>query len=360
LWTPPYWEFAGGGYHWHHGYWGLHIGFYGGINYGFGYVGRGFYGGYWNSGAFVYNQAVTNVNTTVIRNVYNYRVTNYTPANRVSFNGGARGVQMRPSPQELAVVHDQRMAPVAAQLAQARNFAGNRAQFASANGGRPAELVASRPLQTPYRAPAARPAEVPERPAVIPARPAEAARAQNFRPPELRPQGSQMPTAPSRDFRPQAQPGGAPGNRMAVQTQPPAPRPDMGAMQEEQARSQAQQRAQEQARAQSQHATPQPDARPQFRQENRPAPVERQPQFARPAPQAAPQPQRPEFRPAPQPQPAAAPPARPEFHPAPQAQPRPEFHPAPQAQPPQAHREAPHAEPPHKENPQPNDREKKK
>jgi hypothetical protein len=39
LWTPGYWGFAGGGYVWHTGYWGPRIGFYGGINYGFGYYG---------------------------------------------------------------------------------------------------------------------------------------------------------------------------------------------------------------------------------------------------------------------------------------------------------------------------------
>jgi hypothetical protein len=37
LWTPGYWGYAGGVYGWHAGYWGPHIGFYGGVNYGFGY-----------------------------------------------------------------------------------------------------------------------------------------------------------------------------------------------------------------------------------------------------------------------------------------------------------------------------------
>src|SRR6185312_10563520 len=66
LWTPPYWEFVGSRYRWHRGYWGTHIGFYGGIDYGFGYTGRGFYGGYWNNGRFAYNRAVTNVTVTVV------------------------------------------------------------------------------------------------------------------------------------------------------------------------------------------------------------------------------------------------------------------------------------------------------
>ncbi len=42
LWTPGYWGFTGGFYAWHPGYWGPHVGFYGGVNYGFGYGGVGF------------------------------------------------------------------------------------------------------------------------------------------------------------------------------------------------------------------------------------------------------------------------------------------------------------------------------
>src|SRR5580698_10393031 len=57
LWTPGYWGWGGGGYFWHAGYWGRSIGYYGGINYGFGYFGTGFYGGYWNGGRFWYNRA---------------------------------------------------------------------------------------------------------------------------------------------------------------------------------------------------------------------------------------------------------------------------------------------------------------
>jgi WXXGXW repeat (2 copies) len=35
LWTPGYWGWGNGVYLWHAGYWGPHVGFYGGINYGF-------------------------------------------------------------------------------------------------------------------------------------------------------------------------------------------------------------------------------------------------------------------------------------------------------------------------------------
>ena len=43
------------------GYWGPHVGYYGGVNYGFGYMGIGFAGGVWAGGAFRYNTAVMRV-----------------------------------------------------------------------------------------------------------------------------------------------------------------------------------------------------------------------------------------------------------------------------------------------------------
>ncbi len=58
LWTPGYWGWNNGLYLWNAGYWGPHVGFYGGVNYGFGYTGVGFAGGYWHGGAFFYNRAV--------------------------------------------------------------------------------------------------------------------------------------------------------------------------------------------------------------------------------------------------------------------------------------------------------------
>jgi hypothetical protein len=61
LWTPGYWGYGGGGYFWNAGYWGRHIGYYGGINYGFGYFGTGFWGGYWNGGHFFYNGAYNHI-----------------------------------------------------------------------------------------------------------------------------------------------------------------------------------------------------------------------------------------------------------------------------------------------------------
>ncbi|HEX3370168.1 MAG TPA: hypothetical protein VHS56_11380, partial [Candidatus Cybelea sp.] len=63
-WTPGYWGYVNGAYLWSPGYWGPTVGFYGGINYGYGYFGTGFVGGYWSGGAFNYNTSVVNVNRT--------------------------------------------------------------------------------------------------------------------------------------------------------------------------------------------------------------------------------------------------------------------------------------------------------
>ena len=70
LWTPGYWGYNDGAYVWNGGYWGPQVGFYGGVNYGFGYGGSGFEGGYWRDGHLFYNTAVVNVGTTHITNVY--------------------------------------------------------------------------------------------------------------------------------------------------------------------------------------------------------------------------------------------------------------------------------------------------
>ncbi len=70
LWTPGYWGWGNDAYVWHAGYWGPQVGFYGGIDYGFGYYGDGYVGGRWNHDRFEYNTAVTRVNTTIIHNTY--------------------------------------------------------------------------------------------------------------------------------------------------------------------------------------------------------------------------------------------------------------------------------------------------
>ncbi len=139
LWTPGYWGFAGGLYGWHAGYWGPHVGYYGGINYGFGYAGVGFVGGHWFGGHFAYNTAVVNVNRTVVRNVYVNRtvIRNTTVVNRASFNGEG-GVMARPTAREESFAHEQHFEPTGNQFSHEHAAAQDRNQFASSNHGRPA------------------------------------------------------------------------------------------------------------------------------------------------------------------------------------------------------------------------------
>jgi hypothetical protein len=49
---------------------GPHVGFYGGVNYGFGYYGDGFHGWLWEGEHFAYNATVMNVNCAMVRNTY--------------------------------------------------------------------------------------------------------------------------------------------------------------------------------------------------------------------------------------------------------------------------------------------------
>jgi WXXGXW repeat (2 copies) len=136
LWTPPYWGWNGAGFVFYDGYWGPQIGFYGGINYGFGYFGTGFVGGRWDNGHFFYNRAVTNVNETNIRNVYVENVTN-TTVNHVSYNGGNGGITARPTAQQEAYARATHTPPVQAQQQQIEAARGNRDLRASVNQGKP-------------------------------------------------------------------------------------------------------------------------------------------------------------------------------------------------------------------------------
>lgn len=153
LWTPGYWGWGGGLYLWHAGYWGPHVGFYGGINYGFGYTGVGFAGGYWSGNNFFYNRAVMNVDDRFIHNTYNRTVINNTTVvnnyNRVSYNGGAGGVNMRPTPQEQRFSQERHFEPTTMQMAHQQMAAQDRSQLASVNHGRPAMLAMSRPMDRP-------------------------------------------------------------------------------------------------------------------------------------------------------------------------------------------------------------------
>jgi len=147
LWTPPWWGWGGSGFIFHAGYWGPHIGFYGGVNYGFGYFGHGFEGGRWDNGRFFYNRSVTNINVTRVTNVYNTTVinNNSTAINRVSYNGGEGGLTARPNQEEEAAARDNHVAPTSVQAHQAQAALTNPGLRASENHGKPTIAATPKP-----------------------------------------------------------------------------------------------------------------------------------------------------------------------------------------------------------------------
>jgi len=160
LWTPPYWGFDGGIYAFHSGYWGNTIGFYGGVNYGFGYGGVGFVGGNWYGGHFRYNTAVLRVNVTVVHNVYVDRTVIVAGnTSHASFNGRG-GVIATPNNREMAAMKEHHIMATPEQIRNQQSARADKSQFASANGGRPATFASPRALDTrpaAAAAPAARP-----------------------------------------------------------------------------------------------------------------------------------------------------------------------------------------------------------
>jgi hypothetical protein len=222
LWTPGYWGWNDGVYVFNHGYWGPHVGFYGGVNYGYGYTGFGFAGGEWRGGAFAYNSAYNNFGGTHVTNVYNHTVV-VNNSNRYSFNGPG-GVAARPTEQEQSFSHEQH---VEATADQQRHFAAAAAEpslRASANGGRPPIAAVTRPGEfhgagvvaartnagaerpntqraAPARSTAAPRAQVPR---------AQAPRAQAPHPQAQRAQAPRAEAAPRAAARPAARPAGRP------------------------------------------------------------------------------------------------------------------------------------------------------
>jgi WXXGXW repeat (2 copies) len=145
LWTPGYWGFAGGVYGFHAGYWGPHVGFYGGVNYGFGYGGVGFVGGEWRGGRFAYNTAVMHVDTTVVHNTFVDRtVVRNTVVSHASFNGGPGGTTAVATAQERAAEHEEHVQATSEQAAHEHTASADRSNFASANHGRPENPAMSR------------------------------------------------------------------------------------------------------------------------------------------------------------------------------------------------------------------------
>lgn len=144
LWTPAYWGWVGGRYLFHPGYWGREVGFYGGIDYGYGYTGEGYYGGRWDHGVFFYNRTVNNVTNVRITNVYNQTVVVNNTVNRVSFNGGNGGTTVRPTPQQEAIARERHVEATPVQRQHVEAASKDRALFAKQNHGEPAVAATPR------------------------------------------------------------------------------------------------------------------------------------------------------------------------------------------------------------------------
>ena len=145
LWTPGYWAWGGNSFIWNAGYWGPAVGFYGGVNYGYGYTGDGYGGGYWRNGAFFYNRSVNNITNVNITNVYERPIANTLSIHNVSYNGGNGGLTARPTAGQMAAARAEHIRPTSAQLQQERAASSNRQLFAAVNHGKPPIAATSRP-----------------------------------------------------------------------------------------------------------------------------------------------------------------------------------------------------------------------
>lgn len=149
LWTPGWWGYRAGRYVWHAGYWAPKVGWYGGINYGYGYNGHGYDGGMWRGTRFFYNNAVTNVHGSAVSAVYSHPVEmsprTIVNSTRVSYADGPGGAVGRPA----APIRGPHLAPVAGQIAVMRGAQASRDAFSTVNMGHPKVTVVARPGAIP-------------------------------------------------------------------------------------------------------------------------------------------------------------------------------------------------------------------
>jgi len=144
LWTPPYWSRVDGGYAFHNGYWAVEVGFYGGIDYGYGYAGDGYQGGRWGNGVFLYNRAVNNLGSLGTPHAYDQTVAAEDNGMRMSFNGGRRGTVSRPTRRQEALASGQHVGPTAEQQKHFELAAMDRSLYSKLNNGRPAVAATPR------------------------------------------------------------------------------------------------------------------------------------------------------------------------------------------------------------------------
>jgi hypothetical protein len=143
VWTPGYWRFYDGRYLFSDGYWGPEVGFYGGVDYGYGYGGTGYDGGRWQGNQFYYNSQVNNLGGRQINTVYSQVVSS--SASRVSFNGGPGGLHVAPVQAEVAAAQANHTPPTHVQVAAVRAAQAQPQFRASVNGGAPPIAATSRP-----------------------------------------------------------------------------------------------------------------------------------------------------------------------------------------------------------------------
>jgi hypothetical protein len=146
LWTPGWWGWSEGAFLFHEGFWAPHVGFYGGINYGFGFFGDGYAGGRWDGNHFYYNRAVSNINVTNIHNIYNTTIVNNV-TNHISYNGGNGGVVARPTHEQEEIAQQHHVAPQPAQLRHQQMARANPQLRAEVNHGKPPVAATARPAE---------------------------------------------------------------------------------------------------------------------------------------------------------------------------------------------------------------------
>ena len=265
LWTPGYWGFEGGGYLWHLGYWAERVGFYGGLDYGYGYTGSGYQGGRWDRGVFRYNRSVSNVDTSVVHNFYNAAAVNNHKVTRASFNGGPGGVAARPGAAELRVQAARHIGPTPNQVQHEHTALTTPTQRASVNHGAP--QVAATPRPTAFAAPGVSHA----RNETTAARPAPAAALQP--PPTAAPRPVPPPPHAEARLLPQPQtvheqPAARGGEQRAAHVPPAVPhvQPAPPAERPVQARPEAAPHPQPQSHPQPQRPHPQPQPRAEHEQ----------------------------------------------------------------------------------------------
>lgn len=136
LWTPPYWSRAGDAYSFHPGYWAKEVGFYGGIEYGFGYTGKSYRGGRWSKDAFYYDRACNNLGSIEIAN--GYGDASASAGNSSCVSDDADRAVARPSRDGSELTDTRRIEATPEQRRHFELAAMDRSLYSKLNGGAPA------------------------------------------------------------------------------------------------------------------------------------------------------------------------------------------------------------------------------